>query len=84
MAYVIVDTCTKDMECVKACPVDCIHPKEDEPGFAEAKMLYIHPTECIDCGACVPVCPTNSIYIKDELPPELAHFAEINAKYFGL
>lgn len=84
MAYVIVDTCTKDMECVAACPVDCIHPKEDEPGFAEATMLYIHPTECIDCGACVPVCPTNSIYIKDELPPELAHFAEKNAAYYGL
>ena len=23
----------------------------------EATMLYIHPEECIDCGACVPACP---------------------------
>jgi NAD-dependent dihydropyrimidine dehydrogenase PreA subunit len=83
MAYVIVDTCTKDMECVNACPVDCIHPKEDEPGFAEAPHLFINPAECIDCGACVPVCPTNSIYIKEELPAELAHFADKNAAYFG-
>ena len=84
MAYVIVDTCTKDMECVPACPVDCIHPKEDEAGFAEATMLYIHPTECIDCGACIPVCPSNSIYILEELPAELAHFAAKNAAYYGL
>jgi NAD-dependent dihydropyrimidine dehydrogenase PreA subunit len=72
------------MECIAACPVDCIHPKEDEKGFQEAAHLYIHPTECIDCGACIPVCPTNSIYIKEELPAELAAFAEKNSAYFGL
>jgi NAD-dependent dihydropyrimidine dehydrogenase PreA subunit len=33
-------------------PWDCIHPKKDEAGFEEATMLYIHPEECIDCGAC--------------------------------
>ena len=25
-------------------------------------MLYIHPEECIDCGACVPACPVAAIY----------------------
>ena len=84
MAYVIVDTCTKDMECVAACPVDCIHPKEDEGGYADVAQLFIHPTECIDCGACVPVCPTNSIFIKEELPAELAQFADKNAAHFGV
>jgi NAD-dependent dihydropyrimidine dehydrogenase PreA subunit len=83
MAYVIVDTCTKDMECVAACPVDCIHPKDDEGSYAEVAQLFIHPSECIDCGACVPVCPTNSIFIKEELPADLAHFAEKNSTYFG-
>ena len=41
MAYVITDTCTKDELCVQACPVDCIHPKQDEAGFAEAPQLYV-------------------------------------------
>ena len=53
MAYVIAEPCinTKDTACVDACPVDCIHPKKDEPRFAEEEMLYIDPVECIDCGA---------------------------------
>ena len=78
MAYVITDTCTKDELCVQACPVDCIHPKQDEAGFADAPQLYVHPDECIDCGACIPVCPTNSIFVLDELPEEYARFAAIN------
>jgi ferredoxin len=83
MAYVIVDTCTKDELCVEACPVDCIHPKKDEAGFEEIKQLFIDPEACIDCGACIPVCPTNSIFTLDELPADLQHFAAANAAYYG-
>ncbi len=83
MAYVITDTCTKDELCVEACPVDCIHPKKDEPGFDEAPHLYVHPGECIDCGACIPVCPTNSVFVLEDLPPEKVEFAERNAAYFN-
>jgi len=43
MAYVITDTCTKDKLCIDACPVDCIHPKEDEAGFADVPHLYVNP-----------------------------------------
>jgi NAD-dependent dihydropyrimidine dehydrogenase PreA subunit len=83
MAYVITDTCTKDELCVQACPVDCIHPKQDEGGFEEAPQLFVNPVECIDCGACIPVCPTNSIYTLDELPVESARFAELNAAHYN-
>jgi NAD-dependent dihydropyrimidine dehydrogenase PreA subunit len=82
MAYVITDTCTKDNHCVEACPVDCIHPKEDEAGYAEVPQLYVNPDECIDCGACVPVCPTSSIYVLGDLPAELGQFADLNAAHY--
>ena len=35
-------------------------------------MLYIHPDECVDCGACEPVCPVEAIYYEDDLPDEWA------------
>ena len=34
-------------------------------------MLYIHPDECIDCGACVPACPVEAIFALDETPHEV-------------
>lgn len=71
MPFVITDPCidTKDTACVDVCPVDCIHPRKDEPEFAQATMLYIHPEECIDCGACVPACPVAAIYDSTESTP---------------
>jgi ferredoxin len=72
MTFVITDPCinTKDTACVDVCPVDCIHPRKDEPEFEQATMLYIHPDECIDCGACVPACPVSAIYDSPETTPE--------------
>ena len=32
-------------------------------------MLYIHPEECIDCGACVPACPVAAIYDSPDATP---------------
>jgi len=85
MAYVIAEPCigTKDTACVDACPVDCIHPKKDEPAHADAEMLYIDPVECIDCGACVPVCPVSAIFALDDLPEKWAGFTPKNAAYYG-
>jgi NAD-dependent dihydropyrimidine dehydrogenase PreA subunit len=85
MAYVIAEPCigTKDAACVDACPVDCIHPKKDEPQFEGANQLFIDPVECIDCGACVPVCPVSAIFALDDLPEKWKNYTEINAKYFN-
>ena len=85
MAYVIAEPCigTKDTACVDACPVDCIHPKKDEPNYADAELLYIDPVECIDCGACVPVCPVSAIFALDDLPEKWSDFTAKNAAYYG-
>jgi ferredoxin len=83
MAYVITDTCIKDLLCADVCPTDCIHPKNDEPGFEAATQLYVDPEGCIDCGACVPVCTSDSIFAVDDLPDELKPFVDANAVYFA-
>jgi len=31
-------------------------------------MLYIHPDECIDCGACEPECPWQAIFEESAVP----------------
>ncbi len=85
MTYVIAEPCinTKDTACVDACPVDCIHPKKDDPKYATEQLLYIDPVECIDCGACVPVCPVSAIFALDDLPEKWNEFTAKNAEYFG-
>ena len=61
MPHVITQSCSSDGSCVYACPVNCIHPSPDEPGFATAEMLYIDPAACVDCGACGRACPVGAI-----------------------
>jgi Fe-S-cluster-containing hydrogenase component 2 len=53
--YVIGPACVDvmDRSCVDACPVDAI--------YEGARKLYVHPEECIDCGACEPVCPVDAV-----------------------
>ena len=82
MAFVIVDSCTKDEKCIEVCPVDCIHPRKDEAQFEQVSQLFVDPVNCIDCGACVPVCEASAIYAAGELPDNLAAFTEKNAQYY--
>lgn len=75
MTFVITEPCinVKDKSCVGVCPVDCIYEFANEP------QLYIHPDECIECGACEPVCPVKAIYMDAETPPEQQPFIVLNA-----
>ena len=77
MPYVIASPCidVKDAACVDVCPVDCI--------YTGGRMLDIQPDECIDCGVCLSVCPVAAIFEDHALPPSEAHFAAINAEFFG-
>jgi NAD-dependent dihydropyrimidine dehydrogenase PreA subunit len=77
MTYVIALPCVdiKDRACVEECPVDCI--------YEGGRSLYIHPDECVDCGACEPVCPVEAIYYEDDLPEKWALHTEDNARFFS-
>ena len=76
MPFVIGEACVnvKDKACVGVCPVDCIYEFDGEP------QLYIHPDECIECGACGPVCPVNAIFLDSEMPDSQTQYIELNAK----
>lgn len=77
MTYVIAKACidVKDKACVEECSVDCIYEGD--------RMLYIHPDECVDCGACEPVCPVNAIFYDDDVPADQNDFKEAAVEFFG-
>lgn len=77
--YVITEACAgvKNAACVDVCPVSCIHTTP------EASQYYIDPEVCIACEQCFFVCPVEAIYLDENLPPQLQHFAQINAEFFG-
>ena len=82
MPHVITQSCCSDGSCVYACPVNCIHPSPDEPGFATAEMLYIDPVACVDCGACVSACPVGAIAPDTRLDAEQLPFVALNAAFY--
>ncbi len=82
MPHVITQSCCSDGSCVYACPVNCIHPSPDEPGFATAEMLYIDPVACVDCGACVSACPVGAIAPQSRLTAQQQPFVAVNAAYY--
>ena len=76
MPYVITEACinTKDKACVDVCPVDCIYEGEQQ--------LFIHPDECIDCGACEPECPVTAIFPEEDVPANLKSYIQLNRDVF--
>jgi ferredoxin len=78
MTYVITQPCidVKDKSRVDVCPVSCICLETD----GLDRKLYIHPDECIDCGACEPECPVSAIFTQDAVPPEWAEFIDLDRK----
>jgi ferredoxin len=73
MSYVVCEPCRdcKYTDCVVVCPCDCFYQDEH--------MLYIDPSECIDCEACVPECPVGAIFHDTSVPEPWAQCVELNA-----
>ncbi len=86
MAYVITEPClgVKDTGCVDVCPVDAIHPTQDETGFLTASQLFINPDECICCGACESECPVGAIFDEGDVPDEYSKYIAINREHYAL
>ncbi len=76
MTFIIAEPCIDvlDRGCVDVCPVDCIYEGPDQ--------LYIHPEECIDCGACEPECPVTAIFAEEDVPEKWASYTKKNYVYF--
>ena len=81
MAWVITRLCRDcvDQACVDVCPVECIYGYTGADTEKFPNQLYIHPEECIDCGACEPECPWEAIYedasVPDVFKEDIAHNA---------
>jgi NAD-dependent dihydropyrimidine dehydrogenase PreA subunit len=77
MAFVIGEACidVMDRSCIEECPVDCI--------YQGRRMLYIHPGECIDCGACEPACPVEAIRPQQRLPDSWKPFLSSTRELFA-
>jgi NAD-dependent dihydropyrimidine dehydrogenase PreA subunit len=78
MTFVITEPCigVMDKGCVDVCPTDAIHE------FKGETMLFIDPSECIDCGLCVPECPVDAIFYEDDVPAKWADYIQKNADAF--
>lgn len=76
MPYAIGAACidVMDRSCLEECPVDCIYKGN--------RKLYIHPRECIDCGACEAVCPVEAIVSDRTATAADQDFLSDNAAFF--
>ena len=74
MTHVVAQPCfaCKYTDCVVVCPVECFYEGE--------QMLYIHPDECVDCGACPTECPVDAIFHHEEIPEKWTDFIGLNAE----
>ena len=86
MPWVITRLCAgnKDTACVPACPVDCIYQLTvgDAKYEKHGHQLWIHPDECIDCGACEPACPWEAIFEESAVPEVFAEDTALNRSVF--
>ena len=81
MAYIITRLCRDcvDTACVAVCPVDCIYRYTGDDRASFPNQLYIHPDECIDCGACEPECPWQAIFEEAATPSVFVDDVKLNA-----
>ena len=82
MTWIITRLCREcvDTDCVNVCPVDCIYRYTGDDHETFPNQLYIHPDECIDCGACEPACPWEALLEEDDVPEVFSEDTALNYK----
>ena len=77
MPFFIAGDCLDvlDKSCIEECPVDCI--------YEGGRKMYIHPRECIDCGACEVVCPVTAIVSDLTMTDDNRPWKDDNAAFFS-
>lgn len=80
MTYIITRLCRDclDTGCVTVCPVYCVYEYTGEDRETFQNQLYIHPEECIDCGACEPECPWGAIFEEVAVPEVFQEDTQLN------
>lgn len=82
MTYIVTRLCRDcvDTACVAVCPVDCFYRYKGQDAKTFPNQLYIHPDECIDCGACEPECPWQAIFEEAAVPEVFTDDTPLNYK----
>jgi NAD-dependent dihydropyrimidine dehydrogenase PreA subunit len=64
---------------------EAVHvPAEGVPKEKLLAQLFIHPEECIDCGACESVCPVTAIFPEASVPEQWKDYIALQYQVFGL
>ncbi len=74
--------CTSCMQCVRACPVQCIELQSHKEKGRKLKVLDVYnldATWCMYCGLCVEACPFDALAMSDQY--ELADYSLSNLLY---
>src|SRR4029450_1380464 len=82
MTYIITRLCRDcvDTACVAVCPVDCIYRYTGDDKESFPYQLYIHPDECIGCGACEPEGAWQGTFKRAATPAVCADDIKLNYK----
>jgi ferredoxin len=78
MTYIITACECVDTACVAVCRWTASTATGDDS--ASPNQLYIHPDECIICGACEPECPWQAIFEEAAVPSVFNEDIKLNYK----
>src|SRR3546814_13653055 len=73
------DVCSSDLkQVIPRGDATHVPPEEGITKEQLKAMLFIHPEECIDCGACESVCPVTAIFPEANTPEQWKDYIKLN------